>query len=168
MIGYVRHELMAAAGLLTGAVAGVAVAVAIGAGTSVRAATVAWVAVLALVVLALSALVRSTRLKWVGAAVPRPGGRPAGPDHTVRKALRFSLFLLPSVVIGRLGLPAGLLVALALSLDWIAKAAVGARWERRNGRHLWLGHDPADPNRLSYSPVSPSPSTRTATDGPPA
>ncbi|MFR0357718.1 hypothetical protein [Streptomyces sediminimaris] len=172
MIRYVRHELMAAVALLTAAAAGAAVGVRVVGGASVRAGTVAWVAVAALAFLALSARLRSSRLKWVGdvrefeAAVPLPGGRPAGRDHTLRKALRFSLFLLPSVAIGLLGLPSVLLVALALSLDWLAKAAVGARWERRNGRRLWLGHDPADPNRLSYCPVTRPPSTRTATDAP--
>ena len=172
MIRYVYHELMAAVALLTAAAAGVAVGVSVEGGASVRAGTVAWVTVAALVFLALSARLRASRLKWLGdirefeAADPLPSGGPDRPDHTLRKALRFSLFLLPSVAIGLLGLPSVLLVALALSLDWIVKAAVGARWERRNGRRLWMGHYPADPNRLSYSPVTPPPSTRTATDAP--
>ncbi|MFE7167291.1 hypothetical protein [Streptomyces sp. NPDC057616] len=167
-----HHELMAAVALLTSAVAGVAVGISVEGGTSVRAGTVAWVTAAALAFLAASVRVRSSRLKWLGdlrefeAADPLPRDGADRPDHTLRKALRFSLFLLPSVAIGLLGLPSVLLVALALSLDWVAKAAVAVRWERRTGRRLWLGHDPADPNRLSYSPVTPPPSTRTATDAP--
>ena len=174
MVRYVHHELLAAVALVIATAVGVAVAFAVDDTASVGAGEVAWLAGSGLVFFALSAALRSSRLKWVGevrefeAAVPATGGDPALRSRTLQRGLRFSLFLVPSVVLGLLGFTTALMIALAMVVDWSVKAAVGARWERRNGRRLWLGHDHDEPWRLAYFPVTPPPSTRTATDAPPA
>jgi hypothetical protein len=173
MLRYVHSELTAALALLAGIAMGAAVAVGVHDSSVLRAGSVGRAAVFAVVFLTLVTLVRGTRLKWVGevanfeGAVPLPGAAPA-PAQRPFGLGRLLLFLLPNLVVGVLGFTWVLLVPLAMALDWLAKAAVGARWERGNGRLLWLGQDTEDPMRLSYSPVSPPPPTRTATDAPPA
>ncbi len=173
MVRYVHSELTAALALLAGTGMGAAVAVGVHDGSVLRAGSVGRAAVFAVVFFTLVTLVRGTRLKWVGevanfeAAVPLPGAAPA-PTPRPFGLGRLLLFLLPNLVVGVLGFTWVLLVPLAMAMDWLAKAAVGARWERANGRLLWLGQDKEEPMRLSYSPVSPPPPTRTATDVPPA
>ena len=176
MVRYVHGELTVGLALLAATGVGVAVAVGVRDTSPLTGGLVGRVAVFVVVLLTLATLVRGTRLKWVGevpefeAAVPVTGAdpalrrRPFGPFGLGR----LSLFLVPSVAVGLLGVTWVLLVPLAMALDWLAKAAVGARWERGHGRLLWLGHDREHPWRLSYSPVSPPPPTRTATDAPPA
>lgn len=173
MVRYVHSELTAGLVLLAGTGAGVTVAVGVHDTSLLRADSVGRVAVFAVVFLTLVALVRGTRLKWVGevanfeAAVPVSDAEPVVPRRPFGLG-RLSLFLLPNLAVGLLGFTWVLLVPLVMALDWLAKAAVGARWERGHGRLLWLGHDKEEPWRLSYSPVSPAPPTRTATDAPPA
>ncbi|MEU6260817.1 hypothetical protein [Streptomyces sp. NPDC047043] len=174
MVRYVHHELMAAVALVIATAVGVAVAFAVDDSASLVAGGAAWLAGSGLVFVVLSAALRSSRLKWVGsvrefeAAVPATDGDPALRSRTLGMALRFSLFLVPGVALGLLGFSTALMIALAMAVDWSVKAAVGARWERRNGRRLWLGHNDDEPGRLFYFPVTPPPSTRTATDAPPA
>jgi hypothetical protein len=173
MVRYVHTELTAALALLAGTGMGVAVAAGVHDTSVLRAGPVGKVAVFAVVFLTLVTLVRGTRLKWVGetanfeAAEPLPGPQPAAARRPFGLG-RLLLFLVPNLVVGVLGFTWVLVVPLVMALDWLAKAAVGARWERRHGRLLWLGHDREEPLRLSYSPVSPPPPTRTATDAPPA
>ncbi|WP_043676905.1 hypothetical protein [Streptomyces xylophagus] len=171
MVRYVHSELTAALALLAGTGMGAAVAVGVHDSSVLRAGSVGRAAIFAVVFLTLVTLVRGTRLKWVGevanfeAALPLPSAAPAQRPFGLGRLL---LFLLPNLVVGVLGFTWVLLVPLAMALDWLAKAAVGARWERGNGRLLWLGQNREEPMRLSYSPISPPPPTRTATDAPPA
>jgi hypothetical protein len=58
-------------------------------------------------------------------------------------------------------------VQLWLALDWTGRGLVAARWERRQGVLLWLGRKGRAPSEYYYTPVSPRPPTRTATDAPP-
>lgn len=173
MVRYVHHELMAAVALLVAIAVGVAMAVGVQ-DSELRAEAVGEMAVIGLAYIVLAALMRSSRLKWVGevrefeAAVPVTGADPVSRSRTLRKALRFSLFLVPSVVLGLLEVSWALVIALVIALDWLTKAAVGARWERRNRRQLWRGENPDDPWRLSYTTLTGPAPTRTATDAPPA
>ncbi|MEU6348961.1 hypothetical protein ABZ896_06505 [Streptomyces sp. NPDC047072] len=56
---------------------------------------------------------------------------------------------------------------LYMFLDPLSRGLVGARHERRHGVLLWLGRKGRDPAEYYYTPVTPRPPTRTATDGPP-
>lgn len=169
---YVHMELWAALAVLTGTAGGVAVAVGVRDEPPVRADTVKWVVALAVVYLVAATLLRASRLKWVGevrdfeAAGPVPGAGPT-PRH-LSYGLRMLGLVATSALFASFFTDTAVAVALALALDWLVKAAVGARWERAHGRVLWRGHDRGEPWRLSYSPVTAPPSTRTATDGPPA
>ncbi|MGI5457150.1 hypothetical protein ACQEWB_29100 [Streptomyces sp. CA-249302] len=158
-----RHELWAAALMLVGVAGGWASAVAVGMGAPVRAGALPLLVTFALGFLVLSALVRASRLKWVGqlrefeaaAALPDPDARSR---RTALAPRMFGLLLLPALcvfVIRDAGIVA---VCLAMGLDWLGKAVVGAGWERMNGRRLWLAAPaPEEPWRLSYSPAGPAP-----------
>lgn len=167
---YVHMELWAALAVLTGTAGGVAVAIGVRGEPPVRAATVEWVAALAVVFLVVATLLRASRLKWVGkvrdfeAAGPEPGAGPT-PRH-LWYGLRMLGLVATAALFASFFTDAAVAVALVQALDWLAKAVVGARWERAHGRVLWRGHNRGEPWRLSYSPVTPRPSTRTATDGP--
>nr|WTB30354.1 hypothetical protein OG781_13450 [Streptomyces sp. NBC_00830] len=95
--------------------------------------------------------------------------RPA--DYSLRHNLvdkRFlPVLLVPALVMGLTLSPWLSLIPLWLSLDWLIRAGIAARWEKKNAVLLWRGHVPDRPWELSYSPVRPSPPTRTATDTPP-
>ncbi|MCT9081683.1 hypothetical protein [Streptomyces fulvoviolaceus] len=138
-----------------------------------------WLSVVAMVVVAaLWTGLQASRSKWGGkardfeAAVPREdpqGVLPAGRGRLLHRPFRWVLFLTLLAV----SLPLSFwhsnlaLVQLWLTLYWLSGALAAARWERRNGVLLWQGHDRNDPLKLSYTPVSPPPPTRTATDAPP-
>ena len=166
---YVHQELLAALAMLAGIAVGVAVAVGVRDEESIRGGGLAVTAALAVAFLVVSALLRSSRLKWVGevrefeAAAPKPGAdaMPRDRVHYVRMA---GLFALAAVFTSYLG--DAVAVPLVMGLDWLTKGVVGARWERENGRVLWRGYNRDEPWKLSYSPVSPTRATRTATDGP--
>ncbi|MFJ6084141.1 hypothetical protein ACIQI8_22325 [Streptomyces sp. NPDC092369] len=166
---YVHQELLAALAMLTGIAVGVAVSVGIRDDASLHGRGVAVTAALAVAFLVVSVLLRSSRLKWVGevrefeAAGPRPGADvvPRDRAYSVRMVV---LFVLAAVLTSFLGV--AVVIPLAMGLDWLTKAVVAARWERRHGRVLWRGHNRDEPWKLSYSPVSPPRATRTATDGP--
>ncbi|WP_446041975.1 hypothetical protein [Streptomyces sp. SID1121] len=76
------------------------------------------------------------------------------------------MLLVPTLVAALVLSPWLSLIPLWLSLDWLVRAGVAARWEKRNAVLLWRGHVPARPWELSYSPLRPPP-TRPTTDGPP-
>jgi hypothetical protein len=166
---YVHQELLAALAMLAGTAVGVAVAVGVRDAESLRGRGVAVTAALAVAFLVGSALLRSSHLKWVGevrefeAAKPLPGDG-AMPRDRVYYVRMLGLFALAAVFTSYLGV--AVVVPLVMGLDWLTKAVVGARWEREHGRVLWRGYNRDEPWRLFYAPVSPSPATRTATDGP--
>ncbi|MFG2965771.1 hypothetical protein ACGFZS_21040 [Streptomyces sp. NPDC048288] len=104
----------------------------------------------------------ATRLKVVGevrlfeAAVPLedPGMiRPV--DRSFRHNLVSTSFLcsllLPALVMGLALSPWLTLVHLPLALDWLIRAGIAARWEKRHGVLLWRGYVPDRPWELSYS-----------------
>jgi len=171
MVRYVYYEFWAALAMLFGSAVGVAVAVGVRDETPVRSDGVPLVAAVALGFLVVSALLRSSRLKWFGdvrefeAAVPRPhtGATPPNRTYTVWLVALFVFAALLTSFVGDV-----VILPVVMGLDWLAKTVVGARWERRNGRVLWRGHDREEPWKLSYAPVSPPRATRTATDAPPA
>lgn len=53
------------------------------------------------------------------------------------------------------------------AVDPSVRGSVAARHERRYGVLLWLGRKGRDPSEYYYTPVSPGPPPRTATDAPP-
>ncbi|AVH57539.1 MULTISPECIES: hypothetical protein [Streptomyces] len=123
-------------------------------------------------------LLEASRLKWVSEvrtfeeAVPLDDPeilRPA--DYSLRHNLVdkgfLTVLLVPALVMGLTLSPWLSLTPLWMSLDWLMRAGIAARWEKRNAVLLWRGHVPGSPWELSYSPVRPSPPTRTATDTPP-
>jgi hypothetical protein len=63
--------------------------------------------------------------------------------------------------------PYPILGLLWVALDWTSLGLVAARWEFENRALLWLGRQGRDPAEYYYTPVSPRPPTRTATDAPP-
>jgi hypothetical protein len=127
------------------------------------------------VVVGLWAPVKASRLRWVGrareyeAAVPLAGPPPEG-DSLRRRPVRprvFAGFLVLSLAVSLLWEPALVLLLVWRALSWLTDSLVAARWERRHGVLLWRGHDEDDPGKLSCSPVSGPPPTRTATGAPP-
>ena len=173
MVRYVHHELWAAAMILAGVAVGWASAVGTGQSPPVRSDAVGVLVTFALGFLVLSTLVRASRLKWVGqvrefeAAAPLPD-TDRRRRRTALAPRMLGLVLLPALCVFVIRDAAFVAVTLMMGLDWLGKAVVGASWERVNGRRLWLAHDQEEPWKLSYSPVTPPPSTRTATDAPPA
>ncbi|GAA3814652.1 hypothetical protein GCM10022403_055300 [Streptomyces coacervatus] len=173
MVRYVHHELSAAALILAGVAGGWAAAVATGQSPPVRSGAVGVLVTSALGFLVLSTLVRASRLKWVGqmrefeAATPVPDtdGRHL---RTVLAPRTLGLLLLPALCVFVIRDTGIVVVPLALGLDWLGKALVGASWERMNGRRLWLTPGPDEPSGLRYTTVSPSRGTRTATGARPA
>ncbi|MET9906660.1 hypothetical protein ABZZ74_07510 [Streptomyces sp. NPDC006476] len=171
MVRYVHQELGTALALLAATAVGVVVAVAVHGSPPVRADRVWLVAVLALGYLLLVTLLRGSRLRWVGevrrfeAAVPMTG-RELG-RHRGRFPLPiFVAFVVTTSVFALVGGPLIPLLPLLPTLDWLAKAAVGAHWERGHGRLLWRERDRHGPQGLSYTPITAPAPTRTATDAP--
>jgi hypothetical protein len=165
---YVHQELLAALAMLAGIAVGVAVAVEVRDEDPMSGRGVAVTAAFAVAYLVATALLRSSRLKWFGkvrefdAAVPRPGAdTPADRGYYVRMLV---LFVLAAAFTSYLGF--AVFIPLMLGLNWLIQGAVAARWERRNGKVLWRGYRRDEPWKLSYTSASPSPVTRTATDGP--
>lgn len=124
------------------------------------------------------AMLAASRLKWVGEvrlfeeAVPLDDPETLRPvHHSLRRNLidkRFLSVLLVSSLVAGLALSPWLsLIPLWLSLDWLIRAGIAARWEKKNAVLLWRGHAPDRPWELSYSPVRPSPpTTRSAAETP--
>ncbi|MGW1746042.1 hypothetical protein ACWCRD_10595 [Streptomyces sp. NPDC002092] len=171
MVRYVRHELASGAAKLAGILAGTAVAV----GTresrqwsAADTANAAIVAVVAVAFLVVAALVRSTRFghrRDFESAGPLPeADRASAGGETVGRSV--FLFVLAA---GLVYVSSDIWVfVLLVASDYLAKAAVGGLWQRRHGKLLWQVSDEDGERQLAYSPLSPPPPTRTATDAPPA
>ncbi|MER5447912.1 hypothetical protein ABT065_20170 [Streptomyces sp. NPDC002764] len=157
-----HHELWASALLLAGVAVGWVSAVAVGQEPPVRTGALGILVSFALGCLVLSTVLRASRLKWVGrtrefeaaARVPDGGGRPRRAAFTPRM---LGLLLLPALCVFVIRDTGVVVVLLAMGLDWLGKAVVGAGWEHGNGRRLWLAPDPGQPWRLSHSPADPAP-----------
>lgn len=168
MVRYVRHELASGAAKLAGIVAGTAVAVGARENRQWSATDSENAAIVAVAFLIIAALVRSTRLghrRDFESAGPLPdaGQGSGGGETAVRSGF---LFVLAAGLV-YLWSDIWVLVLLVAS-DYLAKAAVGGLWQRRHGKLLWRISDEDGEHRLAYSPVSPPPTTRTATGAPPA
>ncbi|WP_141698329.1 hypothetical protein [Streptomyces lushanensis] len=88
-------------------------------------------------------------------------------DDTVRHHLvdrsSFLLFLVPSLIAALFWSPWAALYPLPLSAEWLVRACVAARWERRHGLLLWGGavkEQPLGKGQLLYSSVRPVSPTR--------
>ncbi|MER5504721.1 hypothetical protein ABT052_05235 [Streptomyces sp. NPDC002766] len=157
-----HHELWASALLLAGVAVGWVSAVAVGQEPPVRTGALGILVSFALGCLVLSTVLRASRLKWVGrtpefeaaARVPDGDGRPRRAAFTPRM---LGLLLLPALCVFVIRDTGVVVVLLAMGLDWLGKAVVGAGWEHGNGRRLWLAPDPGQPWRLSHSPADPAP-----------
>lgn len=116
-------------------------------------------------------LLKATRIKWFSevldfekaapveetGAVPPAQGFLRDQPFSPRLFVLYLLFAVPLC----LWEPWAALLSLWWAVDWLGKAAVVARWERRHGMLLWRGHVDSRPWELS---VSRRPPTRTATD----
>ncbi|MCD9876280.1 hypothetical protein [Streptomyces guryensis] len=163
-----RHELASGAAKLAGTVAGTAVAVGTREGRQWSTADTQNAAIVAVAFLVIAALVRSTRFGHrrdfeSAGPLPDPGLASGGGETAVRSVFLFVL-------------AAGLVYVwsdiwvfvLLVASDYLAKAAVGGLWQRRHGKLLWRVSDEDGERQLAYSPLTPPPPTRTATDAPPA
>ncbi|MFD8300753.1 hypothetical protein ACFV29_00140 [Streptomyces sp. NPDC059690] len=156
-----QHELWASALLLAGVAVGWVSAVAVGQEPPVRTGALGILVSFALGCLVLSTVLRASRLKWVGrtrefeaaARVPDDGR----PHRTAFTPRMLGLLLLPALCVFVIRDTGVVVVLLAMGLDWLGKAVVGAGWEHGNGRRLWLAPDPGQPWRLSHSPADPAP-----------
>jgi hypothetical protein len=171
MVRYVHQELWTALALLAATAVGVVVAVAVHGSPPVRADRVWLLAVLALGYLLLVTLLRGSRLRWVGEVRRFEAAVPVTGRERVLRGGRFPLaifvaFVVTASLFALVGGPLIPLLPLLPALDWLAKAAVGAHWERGNGRLLWREHDRHRPQGLSYTPFTAPAPSRTATDAP--
>ena len=143
MVRYVHHELWASALLLAGIAVGWVSALATGQEPPVRTGALGILVAFALGCLVLSTVLRASRLKWVGqtrefeaaARVPDADGLPRRAAFAPRM---IGLLLLPALCVFVIRDTGIVVVALAVGLDWLGKAVVGAGWEQGNGRRLWL------------------------------
>lgn len=121
-------------------------------------------------------LLENTRIKWFGEVRGFDTAAPLAPE-TVLPAADFwhdrpvRLGLLPVILVPTLGMaffvgPWMSLMPLMVCLEWAAKAARIAHWERQSSRVLWRGRVGSRPWELSWSPAPLTPA-RTATDVPP-
>ncbi|MGW0581211.1 hypothetical protein ACWD25_35905 [Streptomyces sp. NPDC002920] len=178
MTRYVHHQLMGVAMAVCACVVSAPVAFGVRGIPAVADGTVWKVILLMLGCNVLFGMLEASRLKWVSEvhifeeAVPLEKPeilRPA--DYSLRHNLvnrgLFSVLLAPTLVMGLTLSPWLSLTPLWMSLDWLIRAGIAARWEKRNAVLLWRGHVPDSPWELSYSAVRSSPPTRTATDTPP-
>ncbi|MFI6011561.1 hypothetical protein ACIBAG_22575 [Streptomyces sp. NPDC051243] len=173
----VHHELRAAlAALLAFVICAVAVAVVRGIPTAPFGRAALYLGGL-VALLAVFTLLEATRIKGVSevryfdAAVPVDPERALPPedfwhDQPVSRRM-FWFILVPTLPVALLWEPWVIVFPLGSALSWAGKAALVAHWERRHGRLLWRGHIASRPWELSYSPLSPPPPARTATDAPP-
>ncbi|MEV0039516.1 hypothetical protein [Streptomyces sp. NPDC050804] len=88
-------------------------------------------------------------------------------DDTVRHHLvdrsSLLLFFVPSLLGALFWSPWAALYPLPLSAEWLVRAGVAARWERRHGLLLWRGEvkeQPLGKGKLLYSSVRPESPTR--------
>jgi len=123
-------------------------------------------------------MLEASRLKWFSEvrtfeeAVPLDDlETPRSADYSLRHNLVnkgfLAVLLVLALVMGLTLSPWLSLTPLWMFLDWLIRAGIAARWEKKHAVLLWRGHVPGSPWELSYSPVRPSPPTRTATDTPP-
>ncbi|MFI7402687.1 hypothetical protein ACIBW9_19860 [Streptomyces sp. NPDC049541] len=168
MVRYVRHELASGAAKVAGIVAGTALAVGTRQGRQWSATDTENAAIVAVAFLVIAALVRSTRFghrKDFESAGPLPDtGQASGSEETAVRS--GSLFVLAAGLV-YVWSDIWVLVLLVAS-DYLAKGVVGGLWQRRHGKLLWRVSEEDGEHRLAYSPLSPPPATRTATDAPPA
>jgi hypothetical protein len=122
-------------------------------------------------------LLENTRIPWFGEVRRFDAATVLAPE-TVLPSEDFwhdqpvSLRLLPVILVPTLGMalfvgPWMSLMPLMVGLEWAAKAARIAHWERKNGRVLWRGRVRGMPWELSSSLVGPRTPARTATGAPP-
>ncbi|MFE7795762.1 hypothetical protein [Streptomyces sp. NPDC057460] len=178
MIRYVHHQLMGVAMAVCACVVGAPVAFGVRGIPAVVDDAVWMVVVISMLGGVLFGMLEASRLKWVSVvrtfeeAVPLDDPETPRPaDYSLRHNLVdkgfFSVLLVATLVAGLTLSPWLSLTPLWVSLDWLIRAGIAARWEKKNAVLLWRGHVPGSPWELSYSPVRPSPPTRTATDTPP-
>jgi hypothetical protein len=132
--------------------------------------------VVALIVTAVWALLKSTRLKGIGMLtgldatppLPEPAPDVASPLRGLVQVRVFVPYLAVGLALALLFDPWWALLPLIGAADWLTDALVTARWEHRHGRLLWRDHTPGEPGRLAHTPLSGPRPPRTATDAPPA
>lgn len=163
MVRYVHHEWWAASLVLAGIAGGWAAAVGAGQSPPVRTGALGMLITFALGFLVVSALLRASRLKWVGrlrefeaaALAPDTEERP----HRAAFAPRMTGLLLLSALCVFVIRDTGIVVVLlAVGLDWLGNAVAATGWEHSTGRRLWLAPDPRERWHLSYSPAGTAPS----------
>lgn len=168
MIRYVHHQLMGVAMAWCACVVSAPVAFGVR-GLSAAGGEVALIVGMGSVIGSVFfGMLAASRLKWVGeisvfeeaVALNDPEAlRPAEYSlrhHLPNKGLFFVL-LVPSLATGLALTPWLSLIPLWLSLDWLIRAGVAARWEKKNAVLLWRGQVPNSPWELSYSPLGPPP-----------
>ncbi|MFI9175652.1 hypothetical protein [Streptomyces lincolnensis] len=132
--------------------------------------------VVALIVTAVWALLKSTRLKGIGMLtgldatppLPEPAPAVAPPRRSLVQVRVFVPYLAVGLALVLLFDPWWALLPLIGAADWLTDALVTSLWERRHGRLLWREHTPDEPGRLAHTPLSGPRPPRTATDAPPA
>ncbi|QNE78944.1 hypothetical protein F0344_34040 [Streptomyces finlayi] len=70
------------------------------------------------------------------------------------------VMVVPALVVGLTVNPWLALAPLTMALDWLMRAAIAARWERKHAALLWREHIQSTPWELSYTPLG-LPSART-------
>ncbi|MFC9245638.1 hypothetical protein ACFT7S_16920 [Streptomyces sp. NPDC057136] len=123
----------------------------------------------------LCGLLEASRLKWISVVRDFDEAVPLQDPETVLPAEydvgRFlvnwgflPVLLVPALVMGLAVNPWLALAPLGIALDWLMRAGIAARWERKNAALLWREHIQSRPWELSYTPLGPPPPNRTATD----
>lgn len=130
-----------------------------------------------LAVVVLFKLLKATPIKWFGEVRDFDAAAPVAPetalptedfwhDHPVNWQF-MPVLLVPTLAVALIWEPWFAVMPLWMAVDWALQAALIVYWERKRGRVLWRGRVRSMPWELAYSPVSPPPPTRTATDAPP-
>ncbi|MFD3652219.1 hypothetical protein [Streptomyces sp. NPDC058620] len=172
MIRYVHHQLSGVATAVCASAVGAPLAFGVQGVMPVVGETVRTVVLILLGCSVLCGLLEASRLKWISVvrdfdeAVPLKDPEAVLPaDYSVGRLLVnwgfLPVMLVPALVMGLALDPWLSLTPLAMALDWLMRAGIAARWEKRKAVLLWREYIQSRPWELSYSPPTP-PSTRRA------
>ncbi|WP_427920500.1 hypothetical protein [Streptomyces sp. cg40] len=166
-----HHELGSGLGWLSGYLVGAGVSVAVHGGLPVSVDTAAESVAITIGVFLVLALLHASGLRWVSMNRHFRAAGPLPSDVQIPRSTPWSgpviIVFLPPCVMTYFWL-ADSLFLLLLPVDSLALAAAAFWWERRHSRLIWQGPFKNNKHQLAYSPLSPPPPTRTATDAPPA
>lgn len=167
MIRYVHHQLMGVTSAVCASVMSAPVAFGVHGAPPVADDTVRTVILVVAGCGLLCGLLEASPLRGVGlvrefdGAVPlKDPGATVPADYSLGPLLFnwpfLPVMLVPALAVGLAVNPWLSLAPLALGLDWLMRAGIAARWERKHAALLWREHIQSRPWELSYTPLGPA------------